>query len=104
MLKHIELSDLELGMFVQKMEGSWFDHPFWKSNFLIEDQKRLQLLKESNLRVVVIDTTKGKDVSASVAEARASADKPRSIVSKRINAINTRTKREDAASMPVSID
>jgi hypothetical protein len=81
MLKHVEISELELGMFVQKMEGSWFDHPFWKSNFLIEDQKRLQLLKESNLRGVVIDTTKGKDVSAPVAEARILVDKPKSIVS-----------------------
>ena len=104
MLKHVEISELELGMFVQKMEGSWFDHPFWKSNFLIEDQKRLQLLKESNLRGVVIDTTKGKDVSAPVAEARILVDKPKSIVSTRMNAINTRTRREDAASMPVSID
>jgi hypothetical protein len=63
MLKNIDLDELEIGMFVHKMEGSWFDHPFWKSNFLIEDDKRLKALKSSNLRGVVIDTSKGKDVS-----------------------------------------
>jgi HD-GYP domain-containing protein (c-di-GMP phosphodiesterase class II) len=104
MLKHIELSDLELGMFVQKMEGSWLDHPFWKSNFLIEDQKRLQLLKASNLRGVVIDTSKGKDVHVPAPHAGAPAGKPTALASKRITAISKRAKGKAVASMPVSIE
>jgi HD-GYP domain-containing protein (c-di-GMP phosphodiesterase class II) len=104
MLKHIELSDLEMGMFVHKMEGSWLDHPFWKSNFLIEDQKRLQLLKVSNLRGVVIDTTKGKDVHVPAPNPGAPVGKPAALASQRITAISKRAKGKAVASMPVSIE
>lgn len=64
MLKRIAVSDLEMGMFVHKMEGSWFSHPFWKAKFLIEDADRLGALKDSDLEGVVIDISKGKDVCA----------------------------------------
>ncbi|WP_296722782.1 HD domain-containing phosphohydrolase [Erythrobacter sp.] len=103
MLKHIELSDLELGMFVHKMEGGWFDHPFWKSNFLIQEQKQLQLLVQSKLRGVVIDTSKGKDVPASTPKARAPARQPGAIEATRIAAISKRSKHEADSSRPVSI-
>lgn len=63
MLKEIALSDLELGMFVHKMQGRWFDHPFWKSKFLLNEQCKLEALKSSPLDGVVIDTAKGKDVA-----------------------------------------
>lgn len=62
MLKRIPVADLELGMFVHKLEGSWFDHPFWKAQFLVEDTGRLSAIKESRVRSVVIDTDKGIDV------------------------------------------
>ncbi|MEM1197463.1 MAG: DUF3391 domain-containing protein [Pseudomonadota bacterium] len=108
MLKEIDLSDLEVGMFIHKMEGTWFDHPFWKSNFLIEDQKRLHTLKQSKLRGVVIDTTKGRDVIAPVPKARASAGKPtapaKTTANKRMAAISKRTKREVDAFRPLSTE
>lgn len=63
MLKRIALSQLELGMFVHKMEGSWFSHPFWKAKFLIDDAEKLATLRYSALDGVVIDTSKGKDVA-----------------------------------------
>ena len=103
MLKHIELSDLELGMFVHKFEGSWFDHPFWKSNFLIEDHKRLQTLKSSNLRGVVIDTSKGKDVSVRTGEERQPVEAITATSIARIKAISTRSKREAANSLPKTL-
>ena len=62
MLKRITVSDLEIGMFVHKMEGSWFSHPFWKAKFLIDDSDKLATLRSSSLDGVVIDTAKGKDV------------------------------------------
>jgi len=62
MLKQIAVSDLELGMFVHKFEGGWFDHPFWKAKFLIEDDEKLATIKSSRVRAVVIDTAKGRDV------------------------------------------
>jgi HD-GYP domain-containing protein (c-di-GMP phosphodiesterase class II) len=64
MLKRIAVSDLELGMFVHKMEGSWFSHPFWKAKFLVDDADKLSTLRDSDLDGVVIDTAKGKDVPA----------------------------------------
>ncbi|MEQ5789302.1 DUF3391 domain-containing protein [Erythrobacter sp. NFXS35] len=104
MLKHIELSDLELGMFVHKMEGSWFDHPFWKPNFLIEDQKQLQLLTQSKLRGVVIDTSKGTDVTASKAGAGVPANNAPAAGTTRISAISKRSKQEAVSSKPVNLE
>lgn len=93
-----------MGMFVHKMEGSWFDHPFWKANFLIDDPKRLELLKSSKLRGIIIDTAKGRDLSAPKSQAAGPTSAPSDIVSERIKAISKRTKREADALMPVSID
>ncbi len=42
MLKRISTLDVELGMFVHKLEGSWFKHPFWKSRFLLQDEGMLR--------------------------------------------------------------
>ncbi|MBA3863888.1 MAG: phosphohydrolase [Erythrobacter sp.] len=64
MLKRVAITDLELGMFVHKMEGNWFSHPFWKAKFLIDDAERLNTLRSSNLDGVVIDTSKGRDLAA----------------------------------------
>ncbi|PKP93406.1 MAG: phosphohydrolase [Alphaproteobacteria bacterium HGW-Alphaproteobacteria-14] len=64
MLKRVAITDLEMGMFVHKMEGSWFSHPFWKAKFLIDDAERLDTLRSSNLDGVVIDTSKGRDLTA----------------------------------------
>jgi HD-GYP domain-containing protein (c-di-GMP phosphodiesterase class II) len=63
MLKRIAVSQVEIGMFVHKFEGGWFDHPFWKSKFLIEDADKLVAIRESRLRAVVIDTARGRDVT-----------------------------------------
>lgn len=104
MLKHIELADLELGMFVHKMDGSWFDHPLWKASFLIEDPKRLRMLQESRLRGVIIDTSKGKDVSARSSKALARTSEPSACASKRISAIRKRSRREMDAGMPASME
>lgn len=111
MLKHVELSELEIGMFVHKMDGGWFDHPFWKSNFLIEDSKRLQILKSSKLRGVVIDTAKGRDVSPPAPQATAASapaapqesGPPAALASKRIRSIRNRSKRDEAPPKPATI-
>lgn len=104
MLKNIEIEELELGMFVHKMDGSWFDHPFWKSNFLIEDEKRLQTIKTSKLRGVVIDTSKGKDVNVPASSARPATVSAVSPASVRIRTISNRGKREAVSSMPTTLE
>lgn len=62
MLKTIAPSQVELGMFVHKLEGSWLKHPFWKSRFLLEDPQTLADLRDADIRGVVIDVSKGRDV------------------------------------------
>lgn len=78
MLKRIAVSDLEIGMFVHKMEGNWFSHPFWKAKFLIDDSGKLTTLRSSGLAGVVIDTSRGKDVGgARTRPASANGNPPR---------------------------
>lgn len=58
MLKTIHIQELRLGMFVQQLQGAWFDHPFWRSSFLLKDQSDLNKLLASNVEHVLIDTEK----------------------------------------------
>lgn len=59
MLKRVETSELRLGMFIQKLEGSWFKHPFWKSKFVLEEMWMLEALQGSGVEAVIIDTERG---------------------------------------------
>lgn len=61
MLKRIETSELLLGMFIHKLEGSWFKHPFWKSRFLLEEQWMLEVLQGSAIEGVIINKKLGLD-------------------------------------------
>jgi len=58
MLKTIHIKELKLGMFVQQLQGAWFDHPFWRSSFLLKDQSDLDKLLASKVVSVQIDTKK----------------------------------------------
>lgn len=62
MLKKISVGQFRVGMFVQRLEGSWFDHPFWKTRFLLTDPRDLGALRRSKIREVWIDTSQGLDV------------------------------------------
>lgn len=50
-------------MFLDELCGSWLDHPFWKSAFLLTDPKQLAQIQESRVKEVWIDTRKGLDVA-----------------------------------------
>lgn len=63
MLKRISPSQVEMGMFIHKLEGSWLKHPFWRSKFLLEDDETLDDLRESEIDAVVIDISRGRDVT-----------------------------------------
>ena len=56
MLKRISTDEVQLGMFIHKLEGSWFSHPFWKRKFLLDDPDMLERLRESDVDGVIIDT------------------------------------------------
>jgi HD-GYP domain-containing protein (c-di-GMP phosphodiesterase class II) len=108
MLKRISVTDLELGMFVHKMEGSWFSHPFWKAKFLIDDPAKLAALQDSELEGVVIDTDKGKDVAGNPAP-RQPAPLPAtaravSLPPARLRAVAARSAIEGASLQPVSAE
>ena len=60
MLKRIATGDVELGMFIHKLEGNWFSHPFWKSRFLLDDEDLLGRLHDSSVPAVIIDTARGQ--------------------------------------------
>ena len=62
MRKKIAVADLRAGMFLDEMCGSWLDHPFWKTSFLLKDESDLNKLRNSPVREVWIDISKGRDV------------------------------------------
>lgn len=106
MLKQIAVSEVELGMFVHKFEGGWFDHPFWKAKFLIEDAEKLAAIRESKVRAVVIDTSRGRDLAPrapAAAPAPASAHAAPSAPASRLRSIKQRTAAQVAAAGPVSM-
>ncbi|HBC22797.1 MAG TPA: phosphodiesterase [Pseudomonas sp.] len=62
MLRKILVSQLRFGMYVHALDGSWFDHPFWRSKFLLTDPADLQTLRSSGVKALWIDVEKGVDV------------------------------------------
>ncbi|ALN71800.1 HD-GYP domain-containing protein [Aureimonas sp. AU20] len=67
MLKLIRPQDAQLGMFIIGFEGSWADHPFWRTNFLLNKPGDLARLRASAVSGVLIDDAKsGMDASGEV--------------------------------------
>ncbi len=64
MLKRIPVDDLRAGMFLHELCGSWMEHPFWRTQFLLDDPADLASLHASSIREVWIDTARGLDVSS----------------------------------------
>jgi putative nucleotidyltransferase with HDIG domain len=75
-LKRIALTELRIGMFIQEFSGSWMEHPFWKSKFLLDNAKDLQRIRDSGITELWIDTAKGLDVPGgqTVDEVKAETD------------------------------
>lgn len=101
MLKEIPVSSLEMGMFVHKMNGGWFEHPFWTAKFLIDGPQKLQALQSSALKSVVIDTALGKDVEKRAARLDAvSGREP--VKTNRLKSIVHRQSAQEQMPRPVS--
>ncbi|WP_084253246.1 HD-GYP domain-containing protein [Sphingomonas pituitosa] len=66
-LKTVPSSDVRLGMFIHGFEGSWWEHPFWRTRFLLTDLQDLQRLRAFRGGVII-------DVAKSQATASATAD------------------------------
>jgi putative nucleotidyltransferase with HDIG domain len=72
MLKRIRVEQVVLGMHIKEFCGSWMEHPFWRSSFVITDPNDIKLILGSSIKEVWIDCGKGLDVpegDAAVSEA-----------------------------------
>src|SRR4030067_915215 len=74
MRKKISVRDLRPGMFIEELCGSWMDHPFWRSAFLLTDADDLKSLRECGIQEVWIDNARGVDVEQAVATASETAE------------------------------
>ncbi|MGK5052613.1 HD-GYP domain-containing protein [Janthinobacterium sp. RB2P8] len=59
MLKKITSSELQLGMYVERLGRSWFDTPFWRRSFLLDSPTDLVRIRTARLCEVWIDTARG---------------------------------------------
>ncbi len=62
MLKKIKVHDLQLGMHLHGLCGSWMDHPFWRSKFTLTDTEDIRRIHDSGITEVWIDVDKGLDI------------------------------------------
>ena len=75
MLKKISVDQLTVGMHLKEFCGSWMEHPFWRTGFVITDPKDLVSIRASSIKEVWIDCGKGLDVaSGDVAVTEAESD------------------------------
>ena len=63
MLKRIRVDQVQVGMHLHAFCGSWLDHPFWRTRFLLVDPKDVALIRESTIQEVWIDVALGLDVA-----------------------------------------
>jgi len=63
MQKKIPVQQLQVGMHLKSFCGSWIDHPFWRTGFVIKDPNDIALILASKITEVWIDCSKGADVA-----------------------------------------
>lgn len=64
--KQISIEQLTPGMFVVEMDLPWYRTPFLFHKRLIQDAETIGVMKQSGIRQVTIDTTKGLDIQSPV--------------------------------------
>lgn len=62
MLKKIGVDRLRVGMYVHEVCGSWIQSPLWRKSMLLESADLIQDIQHSDIRQVIIDTSRGLDV------------------------------------------
>jgi len=61
MRKQIPVENLKVGMYLEGMAGSWLQHPFLRSKFVIKDPDHIRQIADSGIRHVWIDSSQGLD-------------------------------------------
>lgn len=68
MLVRIPSHQLRLGMYIHEFCGSWYDHPFWRSAFLLDNSDDLRDIQSLSIKEIWIDTSKGLGIEGGKAE------------------------------------
>lgn len=79
MLKKISVDHLTLGMHLHEFCGSWMEHPFWRTKFVLKDAKDLEAIHASSIREVWIDVGKGLDTVDGVSREASEAEVEREL-------------------------
>lgn len=61
MIRKLRSDRLRVGMYVHAMVGSWMNHPFWRTRFLIRSEDEITRILEAGIEELYIDTDKGID-------------------------------------------
>ncbi len=59
-IKRIPLSELRLGMYIHKLDGDWFQHPFWRGRFLLARWQDLENMRAAGISNIWIDTARSQ--------------------------------------------
>ena len=59
MIKRIAPDQIRIGMFVCGFGGSWFDHPFWRTKFIVADSEDASRIRAAAIPYVEIDESRG---------------------------------------------
>jgi HD-GYP domain-containing protein (c-di-GMP phosphodiesterase class II) len=62
MLRKVDTKQLQPGMFLHALCGTWVDHPFWRSSFKLKDRGQIAKILDSGIKEALIDTDKGLDI------------------------------------------
>ena len=102
MLKRIGVGQLTLGMHLKEFCGSWMDHPFWRTGFVLLDAKDLQIILSSSIKEVWIDCAKGLDIAGGESAVLEAESDQQVEVDRRNVADNTRQITPVAASKEIA--
>jgi cyclic di-GMP phosphodiesterase len=64
MLRRIKAEQLQVGMFVARLGGSWINHPFWRARFLLNSEDQVNQIRSAGVQEVWIDILKGRNLPA----------------------------------------
>jgi HD-GYP domain-containing protein (c-di-GMP phosphodiesterase class II) len=76
MLKKIDASQLQVGMYIHDLSCDWMTHPFVRNRFLISSDAEIGKIRDAGIHDVVIDSARGLDVqdAPTLAEAQAQTE------------------------------
>ena len=61
MLKKIDASQLQVGMYIHDLSCDWMSHPFARNRFLVSSEAEIGKIRAAGIRDVVIDSARGLD-------------------------------------------